>query len=183
MGWHLDRFPAVACGCQEMCGVVCSICRLEKVRRTFQHQEVGLGENEDVDNGGSCSCCALLSFLQLVCPPGCVQSWSVTPCGFENVIQCTKATSPPASDDYSFWEHRCGIQRVGTGSVSGWVGVCGRQVGCEGKSDVKVTVASTARNSASLLSIPFIPSWLRGTPSSTGPCGLGRYGRGRNGCG
>ena len=25
-------------------------------------------------NGGSCSCCALLSLLQLVCPPGCVPS-------------------------------------------------------------------------------------------------------------
>ena len=29
---------------------------------------------------------------------------------FENVVQCSNATPPPASDDYSFWEHRCGIQ-------------------------------------------------------------------------
>ena len=40
-----------------------------------------------------------------------------------------------------------------------------------GKSGVKVTTASTVRDSASLLLIPPIPSWPRGTPSSTGPCG------------
>ena len=39
-----------------------------------------------------------------------------------------------------------------------------------GKSGVKVTAASTVRDSASLLLIP-------------SPAGLGRYGRGRNGCG
>ena len=34
---------------------------------------MGLRGNKGVDNGGSCSDCALLSFLQLVCPPpGCV---------------------------------------------------------------------------------------------------------------
>ena len=85
-------------------------------------------------------------------------------CEFENVIQCPNTTPPPASDDYSFWEHRCGIQ--GTGSVSGWVGVCGRQIGCEGD------CASTVRGSALLLLKPSISSWPRGTPSSTGPCGL-----------
>ena len=50
-------------------------------------------------------------------------------------------------------------------SVSNWVGVDGCQVG------VKVTAASTVRGSALLLMIPSIPSWPRGTPSSTGPCG------------
>ena len=40
-----------------------------------------------------------------------------------------------------------------------------------GKSIVKVTAASTVRDSASLLLIPSIPSWPRGTPSSTGLCG------------
>ena len=40
-----------------------------------------------------------------------------------------------------------------------------------GKSSVKVTAASTVRDSASLLLIPSIPSWPRGTPSSTGLCG------------
>ena len=49
-----------------------------------------------------------------------------------------------------------------------------------GKSGVKVTAASTVRDGASL--IPSIPSWPRGTPSSTGSAGFSRYGRGRNGC-
>ena len=43
-------------------------------------------------------------------------------------------------------------------------------VSAGGKSGVKVTAASTMRDGASL--IPSIPSWPRGTPSSTGPCGL-----------
>ena len=58
----------------------------------------------------------------------------------------------------------------GHGSVSGWVGVRGRQVGCEGD------CASTVRDGASL--IPSIPCWPRGTPSSTGPCGVGMAGAG-----
>ena len=44
-------------------------------------------------------------------------------------------------------------------------------VSAGGKSDVKATAVSTARDSASLLLIPSIPSWPRGTPSSTGSCG------------
>ena len=28
--------------------------------------------NEDLSNGGGCSCCALWSFLQPACPSGCV---------------------------------------------------------------------------------------------------------------
>ena len=40
-----------------------------------------------------------------------------------------------------------------------------------GKSGVKVTAANTVRYNASLLLIPSIPSWPRGIPSSTGPCG------------
>ena len=40
-----------------------------------------------------------------------------------------------------------------------------------GKSGVKVTAASTVRCSALLLLISYVPSWPRGTPSSTGPCG------------
>ena len=43
-------------------------------------------------------------------------------------------------------------------------------VSAGGRSGVKVTAASTARDGASL--ILSIPSCLRGTPSSTGPCGL-----------
>ena len=38
---------------QEWCEVVCPSCRLEEVRDTFQHEEVGLGEDEGVNNGGS----------------------------------------------------------------------------------------------------------------------------------
>ena len=41
---------------------------------------------------------------------------------------------------------------IGLGSVSGWVGVRGRRVGCEGD--------STVRDGASL--VPSIPSWPRG---------------------
>ena len=44
-------------------------------------------------------------------------------------------------------------------------------VAAGGKSGVKVAAASTVRGSASLLLIPYIPSWPRGTPSSTGSCG------------
>ena len=40
-------------------------------------------------------------------------------------------------------------------------------VSAGGKSGVKVTAASTVIDGASL--IPSIPSWPRGTPSSTGP--------------
>ena len=43
-------------------------------------------------------------------------------------------------------------------------------VSAGGKSVVKVTAASTVRDGASL--IPCILSWSKGTPSSTGPCGL-----------
>ena len=73
--------------------------------------------------------------------------------------------SPPASDDYSFW---------GIGAESNeWVrGLCPvGLVSVHGKSGVKVTAANTARDSGSLLLIPSIPSWPRGTPSSTGACG------------
>ena len=44
-------------------------------------------------------------------------------------------------------------------------------VSAGGKSGVKVTAVSTVRGSASLLLTHFVPSWPRGTPSSTGPCG------------
>ena len=51
-------------------------------------------------------------------------------------------------------------------------GVCpAGLVSAGGKSGVKVTAASTVSNSASLLLIPSIPSWPRGTPSSTEPYG------------
>ena len=52
-----------------------------------------------------------------------------------------------------------------------WVrGLCpAGLVSVGGKSGVKVTVASTVRDSASLLLIPSIPCWPRGTPSSTWP--------------
>ena len=50
-------------------------------------------------------------------------------------------------------------------------GLCSVElVSAGGKSGVKVTAASTMRDGASL--IPSIPSWPKGTPSSTGPCGL-----------
>ena len=42
-------------------------------------------------------------------------------------------------------------------------------VSAGGKSGVKVTAANTVRDSTSLLLIPCLPSWPRGTPSSTGP--------------
>ena len=85
-------------------------------------------------NGRNCSCCTFLSFPQFVCPSGCVQSWLVTLCGFGNVIQCPNATSPPPPPH----QMTAAFRSIGaesnecTGSVSGWVGVCGRQVGCEG---------------------------------------------------
>ena len=44
-------------------------------------------------------------------------------------------------------------------------------VSAGGRLGMKVTEASTVKDSASLLLIPSIPSWSRGTPSSTGPCG------------
>ena len=51
-------------------------------------------------------------------------------------------------------------------------GLCPAGLVCAGgKSGVKVTAASTVRGSASLLLISSIPTWLRGTPPSTGPCG------------
>ena len=105
----LDTLPPARLR-QEWCEVVYPSCRLEEVRRTFQHEEVGLGEDEGMDNGGSCSCCALSSFLQLICPPGCVQSWLVTSVNSKTSSRARMLLPPPASDDYSFWEHRCGIQ-------------------------------------------------------------------------
>ena len=43
-------------------------------------------------------------------------------------------------------------------------------VSAGGESGVRVTAPSTVRDGASL--VPSIPSWPRGTPSSTGLCGL-----------
>ena len=61
---------------------------------------------------------------------------------------------------------------IGADSNGGALGLCPiGLVSTGGKSGVKVTAASTVRGSALLLSKPSIPSWLRGTPSSTGPCG------------
>ena len=157
-----------------------------------------------MDNDGSCSCCALLSFLQLVCPHGCVandylrdftqepysesprhvrlnsalvamsfarvhssalQSWSVTPVNSKMSSNARMLLPPPHPMTTAF------------GSINAesneWArGLCpAGLVSAGGKSGVKVTAASTARSSASLLLIPSIPSGLRGTPSSTGPCG------------
>ena len=44
-------------------------------------------------------------------------------------------------------------------------------VSAGGKSGVTVTAPITVRDSASLLLIPSMPKWPRGTPSSTGPSG------------
>ena len=85
-------------------------------------------------------------------------------CEFENVIQCPNATPPPS--------HPMTTAFGSTGTESNeWArGLCpARLVSVGGKSGVKVTAASTVRGSASL--IPSIPSWPRGTPSSTGPWG------------
>ena len=109
-----------------------------------------MGGDEGGDGGGSYSCCALLFFLQLVCPPECVQSWSVTPCEFENAIQCPNATPPPAPDYYSFGS-------IGAESNEWARGLCpAGLVSVGGKSGLKVTAASTVRGSASLLLIPSI---------------------------
>ena len=129
-----------------------------------------LGEDEGMDNGGSCSNCALLSLLQLVCPPGCVQSWSVTPCGFENVIQCPD----PVPECYSPPMHPMitALESIGAESNEWTRGLClAGLVSVGGKSGVKVSAVSTVKDSASLLLIHSIPSWSTGTPSSTGPCG------------
>ena len=141
------------------CEVVCPSRRLEEVRRTFQHPEVGLGEDEGVDNGGSCSCCALLSFLQLVCPPACVQSWSVTPVN-SKMLSSARMLLPPAHPNTTAFgsigsesnEWARGLRPAGLVSAGG-------------DSGVKVTVASTVRDSASLLLKPSILCWPRGTPS------------------
>ena len=130
----------------------------------YSIQEVGLGEDEAVDNCSSCSYCALLSFLLLVCPPGCVQSWSVTPVNYKMSSSARMLPSPHSmitafesiGAESNEWAR--GLRPAGLVSAGG-------------KSGVKVTVATIVRNSASLLLIPSIPSWPRGTPSSTGPCG------------
>ena len=136
-----------------------------------------MGGDEDVDNGGSCSCCALMSFLRLVCPPGYVQLWSVTPVNSKMSSSARMLLPPPHPMTTAFGS-------IGAESNEWARGLCPTGlVSAGGKSGVKVTAASAVRGSASLLSTPSIPSWPRGTPSSTGPADLGRYGRGRNGCG
>ena len=94
-----------------------------------------------------------------------LRSWSVTPLNSKcrPVPECY---SPPASDDYSFWEHRFAESNE-------WArGLCPAGLVSTGdKLGVKVTAASTVKGSASLLLIPSIPSWPRSTPSSTGPSG------------
>ena len=84
-------------------------------------------------------------------------------CKFENVIQCPNATPPSASDDYRFGS-------IGAESNEWARGLCpAGLVSAGGKSGVKVTAAGTIRGNASLLLIPSIRSWPRGTPPSTGP--------------
>ena len=39
-----------------------------------------------------------------------LQSWSVTPVNSKISSSARMLPPPPVSDDYSFWEHRCGIQ-------------------------------------------------------------------------
>ena len=75
------------------------------------------------------SCCPCSSSFALL---------DVSSCGRLHLVDSKMSSSarmllpPHVSYDYSFWEHRCEIRWVGTGSVSGWVGICGRQVGDEG---------------------------------------------------
>ena len=76
-------------------------------------------------------------------------------CEFENVIPCPNATPSQLLG--------ASVRNLmsGPGSVSGWVGVRGRQVGWEGD-------CGKSREGWHVV-IPSIPSWPRGTPSSTGP--------------
>ena len=123
-----------------------------------------MGGDEGVDNGGCCFCCASLSFLQLVCPPGCV-SWSVTPVKSKMPSSARMLLPRPHPMTTAFGS-------IGAESNEWARGLCPtRLVSAGGKSGMKATAASTMRGSASLLLIPSIPSWPRGTPSSTGPCG------------
>ena len=160
-----------------------------------------------MDNGGGCSCRALLSFLQLVCRPRrglndyswferlhpgtvlqvswtssfeqCAGCHAVRAGAFEcfpvvgdtreseNVIQCPNTIPPPPPHPMTTIFGSIGVESnekardlCPTGLVSAGV-----------RSGVKVTAASSVRGSALLLLVPSIPSWPRGTPSSTGPCG------------
>ena len=105
------------------------------------------------------------SFLQLVCPPGYVQSWSVIPVNSKMSSRARMLPPPPPHPTTAF-------RSIGAESNEWARGLSpAGLVSAGGKSGVKVTAARTVRGSTSLLLIPYIPSWPRGTPSSTTPCG------------
>ena len=86
-------------------------------------------------SGQVCLNSALVAMPLVWAHSSSLQSWLVTSVNSKMSSSARMPLPPPASDDYSFWEHWCGIQRVGAGSVSDWVGVHGRKVGCEGNCD------------------------------------------------
>ena len=94
-----------------------------------------------------------------------LQSWSVTPVNSKMSSSARMPLTPPypmttAFDSIGAKSNEWARDLCPTGLVS-----------TGGESGVKVITASTVRGSALLLLIPSKPSWPRGTPSSTGPCG------------
>ena len=94
-----------------------------------------------------------------------LQSWSVTPVN-------SKMSSSPRMLLPPLHPMATAFESIGAES-NGWaLDLCStRLVSTGGKSCVKITAASTVRGSALPLLKPSIPSWPRGTPPSTGPCG------------
>ena len=102
-----------------------------------------------MDNDGSCFCCALLSLLQLVYPPGYVQSWSVTPVNSKISSSARVLLPPPHPMTTTFGS-------IGAESNEWARGLCpAGLVSASGKSRVKAAEASAVRGSASLLLITF----------------------------
>ena len=109
--------------------------------------------------------CALVAMPFVRVHSSALQSWSMTPVNSKMSSSARMLLLPPHPMTTAFGS-------IGAESNKWARGLCpAGLVSAGGKSGVKVTAASTVRGSASLLLIPSIPNWPRGTPSSTGPSG------------